>query len=107
MRAPSAGISLTRSDAALVKAMLRRGDRQSDIASFFGVNGGRIAEISTGDRFAGVPAAEEDKLPPEGPYVSRALRRQVKRDLLAIRECLDDRDYKQARSIVTDALRRI
>jgi hypothetical protein len=29
--------------------MLARGDRQHDIASYFGVNGGRIGEIATGD----------------------------------------------------------
>jgi hypothetical protein len=27
--------------------MIVRGDRQSDIAAYFGVNGGRIAEINT------------------------------------------------------------
>ena len=30
--------------------MLARGDRQHDIASYFGVNGGRIGEIATGDK---------------------------------------------------------
>jgi hypothetical protein len=50
-RAPASGISLTEADAALVKGMLARGDRQHDIAAWFGVNGGRIAEISTGQKF--------------------------------------------------------
>jgi hypothetical protein len=30
--------------------MLARGDRQHDIALYFGVNGGRIGEIATGDK---------------------------------------------------------
>lgn len=67
MRANSSGIRLNKSDAAIAKAMITRGDRQHDIASWFGVNGGRIAEISTGDKFAGV-STSTDKLPPKGPY---------------------------------------
>jgi hypothetical protein len=39
-------ISLTETDAALVKGMLRRGDRQHDVAAWFGVNGRRITEIA-------------------------------------------------------------
>lgn len=66
-KAEQSGISLTETDAAIVKAMLARGDRQHDIAAWFGVNGGRIADISTGKTFAHVmPAA--GNLPPKGPY---------------------------------------
>lgn len=46
--------SLTARDAAVVKARLLRGDRQSDIAADFRVNQGRIAEISTGKKFADI-----------------------------------------------------
>jgi hypothetical protein len=56
-RAKSAGNSLTAADAAIVKARLARGDRQSDIAADFRVNGGRISEINTGKKFAEVPPA--------------------------------------------------
>lgn len=66
-RAPSSGITLTETDAALVKGMLRRGDRQHDIAAWFGVNGGRIAEIATSDRYGSVPPAKDELLPPPGP----------------------------------------
>jgi hypothetical protein len=58
---------LTAADAAVVKAMLTRGDRQSDIAAFFKVNAGRISEINTGKAFVTVTAAN-DNLPPRGPY---------------------------------------
>jgi hypothetical protein len=50
-RAPASGIALSEEDAAIVKGMLARGDRQHDIAAYFGVNGGRIGEIATGQKF--------------------------------------------------------
>jgi hypothetical protein len=46
--------SLSEQDAAVIKAMLAAGLRQSDIAALFGVNSGRITEINTGRRFAEV-----------------------------------------------------
>lgn len=66
-RAAASGIRLSMSDAAIVKGMLLRGDRQHDIAAWFGVNGGRIAEIATGSTFWWVEARTE-QLPPPGPY---------------------------------------
>lgn len=69
-RAESSGVHLSAADAALIKGMLARGDRQHDIAAWFGVNGGRIAEIAVGRTFKDVPAGEEDHLPPPGPYLS-------------------------------------
>jgi hypothetical protein len=50
-RALPSGISLTEEDAAVIKGMLMRGDRQHDIAAWFGVNGGRIGEVACGQRF--------------------------------------------------------
>ena len=69
-KAKSSGITLTMEDAAIVKGMLQRGDRQHDIAAWFGVNGGRIGEISTGAKFTDVQAAPVLELPPPGPYLS-------------------------------------
>lgn len=68
--AKPSGIRLDEDDAAIVKGMLARGDRQHDIAAWFGVNGGRIAEISTGAKFEKVRAADLGELPPPGPYLS-------------------------------------
>ena len=52
--------------------MLARGDRQHDIAAYFGVNGGRIGEVVTGDNvYPTAKAAPEDKLPPPGPYLTK------------------------------------
>lgn len=67
-RAESSGIILTEADAAIIKGMLVRGDRQHDIAACFGVNGGRIAEIATGHRFSTVNPAASTELPAKGPY---------------------------------------
>ena len=67
-RAQASGVTLNEQDAALIKGMLRRGDRQHDIAAWFGVNGGRIAEIATGTRFTEVESADAELLPPAGPY---------------------------------------
>ena len=61
-RAAPSGIALTEIDAALVKGMLVRGDRSHDIASWFGVNPGRIADIATGKTFANVPFAPEARV---------------------------------------------
>jgi hypothetical protein len=69
-RAEPSGISLTATEAALVKGMLARGDRQHDIAAWFGVNGGRVADIATGKKFPNVAAAPPDRLPAPGPYLS-------------------------------------
>ncbi|MBR0554597.1 hypothetical protein J5J10_02805 [Ciceribacter sp. L1K23] len=70
MRAKASGIRLTDQDAAIAKAMLARGDRQHDIAAWFGVNGGRIGEIATGESFAHIKPADKANLPPPGPYPS-------------------------------------
>jgi hypothetical protein len=69
-RAEPSGISLTESEAATAKGMLLRGDRQHDIAAWFGVNGGRIGDISTGKKFPNVAPEIADKLPPPGPYLT-------------------------------------
>ncbi len=69
-RAIPSGVQLNERDAAVVKGMLARGDRQHDIAAWFGVNGGRIAEIATRQKFRSVAAIESANLPPAGPYPS-------------------------------------
>ena len=70
VRAEASGIRLSSEDAAIVKGMIERGDRQHDIAAWFGVNGGRIGEISSGDKFGWIDPAPSDQLPEPGPYLS-------------------------------------
>jgi hypothetical protein len=63
-------MKLTEENAALIKGMLERGDKQHDIAAFFGVNGGRVAEIKTGAKFADVSAAPKRSLPLQSALAS-------------------------------------
>jgi hypothetical protein len=68
-RAPASGRTLNDADAALVKGMINRNDRQHDIAAYFAVNGGRIGETSTGKKFAAVTPTNQNALPPSAPYL--------------------------------------
>jgi cytochrome c551/c552 len=44
--------------------MLLRGDKQHDIAAWFGCNAGRVAEVATGAKHAAVLVARPEVLPP-------------------------------------------
>ena len=68
-RAKPSGVSLTRHDASQAKGMLARGDRVHDIAAWFGVNPGRIADVKSGRLHPNAPVARKN-LPPAGPYLS-------------------------------------
>lgn len=85
-------MALDKADAALIRGMLLRGDRQQDIAAWFGgdVNSGRISEINTGKKWSAVPAARPENLPPPGPYqigVRSALK--ARETLQALRDLID------------------
>lgn len=77
-RGKASGIHLTKSDARVVLGMVARGDRDHDIAAWFGVNQGRIAEVKNGD-YGTVNAASTETLPPKGPpgVKGRRLRRSI------------------------------
>lgn len=83
-------MSLDKSEIAVVKGMLARGDKQHDIAAFFGVNGGRIAEIKTGHNGAGVTPAPESELPPAGPIMSGRSALKALSMLQALRGLIDE-----------------
>lgn len=87
-RATPSGIVLSSDDAAVAKGMLLRGDRQHDIAAWFGVNGGRIAEIANGTKFAMVVPTDQSKLPPPGPYPTGRIAVEAISALRAAREAL-------------------
>lgn len=60
---------LTEDDAAVIRGLIERGERQQDIQAYFTVmcgslNQGRIAEVATGERMPHVKAANSDDLPP-------------------------------------------
>ena len=85
-------MALDKADVGLIKGMLLRGDRQQDIAAWFGgdVNSGRISEIHTGKTWTEVAVAPPESLPPPGPYmlsVRSALK--AKETLRALRDLID------------------
>lgn len=65
-RGKASGYSLSARDIPTILGMLARGDRDHDIAGWFGVNQGRIADAKDGKW--GLPsAAPATGLPPAGP----------------------------------------
>ena len=66
MAASSSGLSLSDADIPIVLGMAARGDRNHDIAAWFGVNQGRIAEAKDG-KYGTPAAAPAHTLPPKGP----------------------------------------
>lgn len=89
MRATPSGIQLSREDAHIVLGMIERGDRHHDIAAWFGVNQGRIAEIKAGELHPGISAAAQDQLPPPGPYPSGRAAAEAIRALTIAAEALE------------------
>jgi hypothetical protein len=68
-KAQASGITLDCRD---TRTVLLRGDRQHDIASYFGVNGARISEIANGaNNYPNAEPMPEADLPPRGPYLSK------------------------------------
>lgn len=78
-RASPSGYSLTANDVPIVLGMVSRGDRKHDIAAWFGVNQGRIADAENGKYGGGGAVANANLLPPKGPpgIKGRALRESV------------------------------
>lgn len=60
------GHSLGPDDIPTILGMNARGDRDHDIAAWFGVNQGRIKEAKDG-KWGSPPAAAVETLPPKGP----------------------------------------
>ena len=86
-RASNSGRKLMLEDVACVKGMLLRGDRQHDIASWFGVNAARIAEISKGHKHLEVKP-NINNIPPPGPYPTASASLELIRELRIMRNRL-------------------
>lgn len=82
-------MSLNTHEISIIKGMLERGDRQHDIAAYFGVNGGRIAEVKNGTRGHDIEAAPFGSLPPSGPYMAGRSALHAKNTLLSLRDMID------------------
>ena len=82
-------MAFTNREIAIVKGMLARGDKQHDIAAYFGVNGGRIAEVKTGANGGEIREAVEAELPPPGPYIAGRSSLHARDTLKTIRDLID------------------
>lgn len=99
-RAPASGSRLNYREIQLVKGMLLRGDRQHDIAAYFGVNGGRVGEVATGDcQYPSAPAANENDLPPPGPYLTKFALQSV---IDTLNEAIEAIDLAEAEEEIED-----
>lgn len=80
-------MALTVNDAKLIIGMIKRGDKQHDIAAWFGENQARIVEAGEG-QYGTLEAAPADQLPPKGPpgIKGRRLRAFVDKALAALEE---------------------
>jgi hypothetical protein len=79
-KARRSGITVRRADVPAILGMVARGDRKHDIAAWFGLNQGRIAEVEDGD-YGSPPMAPVDQLPPSGSPgpKARVLRSEIDR----------------------------
>lgn len=71
-RAERSGRRVRAADVPVIMAMVGRGDRRHDIAAWFGLNQGRIAEVEEG-KYGNPPLAIGAALPPEGSPGPKAL----------------------------------
>lgn len=99
-KAAASGITLHYRDTCVVKGMLLRGDRQHDIASYFGVNGARISEIANGtNNYPNAQPTPEADLPPPGPYLSKYALQSV---VDTLNEAIEALDLAEAENEIAD-----
>jgi hypothetical protein len=70
-KAKKSGIVVHQADVPITLGMILRNDRKHDIAAWFGLNQGRIAEVEDGTH-GNPPAAPPSQLPPVGSPGPRA-----------------------------------
>ena len=83
-------MALREREIAVVNGMVVRGDRQHHVGVYFGVSGGRIAEISTGQAGSSVTASPTDDLPPVGLYMSGRSALSARDTLTAMRDLIQE-----------------
>ena len=88
--AEKSGVKITFDDACLILGMVAASRRKQDIASYFGINTGRIYDIIDGDRFPDATPAPEHMLPPPGPYLSGRASAEAVRVLKLTEQMLKD-----------------
>ncbi len=96
---------LTESDAAIVKGMIERGDKNETIAAFFGVNQRAISHVRSHKKFDGVSAAKSAKLPPPGPYGVDPIYIRFYRTMNRVNDLWQSKQLGQAKGLLEEALR--
>jgi len=93
--------AISHRDASIMIGMVARGDDQHDIAAWFGVNQGRIADALAG-KYGTTTAAAASDLPPKGPpgLKGRRLRGKVNKAL----EALQSGNNAEATKLLTEGL---
>jgi hypothetical protein len=99
----ASGYHLTNHDASIVLGQIARGDRDHDIAAWFGVNQGRIAEVKEGSH-GSISAAPSSELPPKGPPGVKGKRARY--SLGEIEKALTAGDVDKAISLTQQAMAR-
>jgi hypothetical protein len=99
-RGKASGITLWKHDARVVLGMVARGDRDHDIAAWFGVNQGRIAEVKNGE-FGDLQAEPVASLPPSGSPGLKG--RKIRGALTLALQALEGGDASKAATILADA----
>jgi len=100
-RSSPSGYRLTRADVRIVFGMIARGDRHHDIAAWFGVNQGRIADAKAG-KYGMPDPAPINELPPQGAPGVKGRRLRVA--LEQIRKKLADGDVDEAMERLNQAI---
>lgn len=80
---------ITHEMVSMIKGMLKRNDKQQDIAACFCINSARVAEIKSGEKHSDVQSAPSEALPPVPPYPSPYDLWKAKHALWAARVALE------------------
>jgi hypothetical protein len=98
-------VELTDHDAALVKGMIERGDKNETIAAYFGVNQRAISHIRSGKKFPGAKAARPAQLPPPGPYGVDPIYVSFYQTIVRVNELWERRELGPAKELLEQALK--
>ena len=102
MAAKASGLALKSSDIPTVLGMAARGDRNHDIAAWFGVNQGRIKEAKDG-KYGTPIASSAQALPPKGPPGIKG--RRLREAMNSVAALLAQNDEVGAKAALDKALK--
>lgn len=101
-KAPRSGNTVNPADVPVIKGMIGKGDRKHDVAAWYGLNQGRIAEVEDGKH--GSPlAAPSSSLPPEGSSGPRA--KVLRGQMESLRKLIQEGKNDQAILIIDKAIK--